>query len=66
MDLPPHQERVINEKSELDMKIVKLEDFIRNNIIFKELHCEEQLLLYKQSAAMKEYSDILRRRIEKF
>lgn len=58
----PHQQRVINEKDDLDKKIVALKRFVNSNSI--NLASEgEQELLKKQLVAMVTYSDILMARI---
>ena len=56
------QQRVIDEKKELDIKLSKLIDF-QGNIIFKGLTQEDKKLLKSQVTAMKKYSDILGKRI---
>ena len=60
------QERVINERKELNDKMIKLHEFITNNTIFRSLSEEDQLLLKDQYRVMRQYSDILDRRIERF
>jgi len=62
----PHQQRVIDEADELNDKVVKLNDFIRNNDFFKTLEVEEQLRMTKQLAFMESYLDILNQRIHSF
>lgn len=66
MNLAPHQQRVVDEKSELDEKLGKLHDFIQDNPIFKTLPDGEQKLLQRQDLVMAEYSQILSERIEAF
>lgn len=61
----PHQQRVIDEKAELDAKISKLTEFI-GGAIFKGLAENEKLLLKLQASAMVMYSAILDTRIETF
>lgn len=61
----PYQQRVVNEKSDTDTRVAKLEAFL-----FKEtsasLPLMERNVLYRQLAAMKEYSDCLGERILMF
>ena len=63
--LAPHQERVIFEREELEDKIVKLSNFLNSNT-YKELTEDEQLLLTEQLPIMKDYSDVLFKRIKLF
>lgn len=65
MSLLPHQERVIQEKKDLDEKIVKLSAFIVSDKSASLDHTEFNLM-WHQRTAMLEYSDILGRRIELF
>ena len=58
----PHQQRVVDEKSELDEKISKLDPFL-NTQIFKELHEAEKVRLRLQLHYMIAYSKILGERI---
>jgi hypothetical protein len=64
--LAPHQQRVVDERRELDEKIDKLKAFIMENPIFKTLPTDEQARLNRQCDVMIEYSRILRDRIEAF
>ena len=48
----PSEERVINEKRELEEKLVRLGDFILTNSIFKKLEAEDQELLCVQRHIM--------------
>lgn len=63
--MEPHQERVINEKSELDDKIGKLVPFLKTRI-FAGLPEEEKDRLSRQIGVMQQYSDILNERISAF
>jgi hypothetical protein len=63
--MKPHQERVVQERKDLDEKIDKLDEFIDGEI-FKTLPKDEQDRLVVQSAAMTNYSDILYARINAF
>jgi hypothetical protein len=66
--MQPHQQRVIDEKKELDDKLERLLAFIGegNGPIFSTLVAEEQQRLTTQARIMKEYSDILADRINAF
>lgn len=61
----PHELRVIAEKTELDDKIAKLNAFT-GSPTFSALEHEDQRLLRSQLVAMGGYTEILRRRIERF
>jgi crAss001_48 related protein len=66
--MQPHQERVIVEKKELDEKLAKLKEFCfgSNTKVFASLSPEERDRLEDQYTAMKQYSDILGKRIAAF
>lgn len=66
--MPPHEERVVAEKKELDEKAAKLKVFCfdRPSPIFDKLPQEDRDLLEDQYIAMLRYSGILARRIERF
>lgn len=66
MALAPHQQRVVDEKTELDDKIVKLRAFMSNNKIYGELEQVDRLLLQAQANAMERYSELLGKRIARF
>jgi len=57
--LVPHQKRVIDELSELNGKIEKLDKFIMENPIYKILIEEEQNILVLQVRSMQNYFGIL-------
>jgi hypothetical protein len=59
------QERVIEEKSELDTKLEKLNTFIGSDIYYSLAHAE-RVRLSKQVEVMKGYSNILAERIAAF
>lgn len=61
----PHQQRVVDEKTDLDVKIEKLEAFIEGEI-FSSLSDEEKDRLNLQLVTMDKYSDILGERIAAF
>lgn len=64
--MKPHQQRVVDEKAELAIKIEKLDDFIQRNPLFLSLDGYEQARLKHQRAVMTEYSAILGERIAAF
>lgn len=64
---PTYQDRVREEKRELDLKIVKLADFLGSgNSIARNLHVDERLRMGQQLQAMNAYSSILGDRIAAF
>ena len=63
--MAPHQQRVIDEKTELDSKISKLSEF-KMTAIFVSLAADEQERLIRQHSCMTEYSTILGERIAAF
>lgn len=65
MELQPHQQRVVTEKSELDDKRQKLATFIGNEM-YRTLGPMEQSRLNRQLEAMTLYANILGERIEAF
>lgn len=70
MPLQPHQQRVVDEKRELDGKLVALNRFIgtpqERNTLFCSLPAAECERLHAQRRAMVEYSNILGDRIAAF
>ncbi len=60
-----HEQRVVDEKNELDVKIEKLSDFF-NTPIFDSLEDEDKSLLENQHNAMESYSDLLKMRVARF
>lgn len=62
----PHQQRVIDEKRELDEKATKLSDFIGNSPVFDSLDADEQERMKEQCEVMWQYSEILKKRIMGF
>lgn len=65
--LEPHQVRVVEEKEELDRKIYNLQKFIEDLTgRFTGLHPDEQTDMRNQLRTMEHYSDLLRRRINRF
>lgn len=61
--MQPHQQRVIDEKQELDNKIEKLNAFTNSSEIYKGLPVEDQKLLQQQKVHMANYSLVLAQRI---
>lgn len=64
--IQPHQQRVIDEKTELDKKATALSIFIGTNPVFETIDPDEQELLKSQNDVMWQYSEILAQRIAKF
>ncbi len=64
--LPPHQQRVLDEKQDLDIRITKLDEFIQRNALFRQLDSEEQARMRRQLDVMREYAVILGERIASF
>jgi hypothetical protein len=65
MTLQPHQQRVVDEKAELDERREKLDKFLDTET-FENLPQHEKTLLVRQSYLMLEYSNILGERIAAF
>lgn len=69
MSLPetmqPHQQRVIDEKTELDERLSKLSAFLEG-AIFSGLSIDEQTRLRRQADYMTQYSQVLAERIAAF
>ena len=63
--IPPYQQRVIDEKKELDDRIEKLVAF-QDTDVFKALDPVDSGLLIMQANAMQTYSDLLSHRILRF
>lgn len=64
--MEPHQQRVVNEKAELDDKISKLDEFISSSQIYPNLEMKEKMNLTLQLLYMQSYSRVLGDRIEDF
>ena len=62
----PHQQRVVDETTELQDKFSKLGAFILDNPIFNTLDTPEQVDLQSQYDVMGTYLEILERRISRF
>jgi hypothetical protein len=65
-ELAPHQQRVVDEKTELDKKATALSQFIGTGSIFPTLDEAEQNRLREQCEVMWQYSEILGARIAAF
>ena len=63
--MKPYQERVITEKSDLDIKIEKLKSFLDGDI-YISLPVDERKRLFLQHFHMSEYSKVLGERIAAF
>lgn len=61
----PHQQRVVDEKAELDARREKLTAFY-STPVFHGLPESEQTLLLRQGVAMRNYADVLGERIATF
>ena len=64
--LPPHQQRVLDEKQELDMRITKLDEFVESNTLFNGFPASERGRLKRQLDVQRELSTILGERIAAF
>ncbi len=65
--MQPHQQRVVDDRNELDEKVKKLGVFIGGDSkIFLGLPVEEQERLRRQHSVMTIYSNILAERINAF
>ena len=63
---PPHQQRVLDERTDLKDKHAKLSVFIHDNPVFLTLPEAEQQRLQRQEIAMGQYLEILDERIAAF
>lgn len=61
-----HQQRVVDEKTELDTKAKALSEFIGGDSMFVTLDALEQTRLREQNEVMWQYSEILGARIAAF
>lgn len=66
MPLQPHQQRVVDEKIDLDVKASALSNFIGTNPVFCTIDAAEQERLKEQCEVMWKYSEILGARIAAF
>lgn len=65
MNLLPHQQRVVEERQELEVKIDKLRSFIPTDTCLS-LPFAERTRLARQLKIMLDYSEVLAERIEAF
>jgi hypothetical protein len=63
--IPPHQQRVFEERSQLEQKIIKLTAFV-DTATFMGLARADQSLLLEQLGHMRAYSGVLGARISRF
>lgn len=64
-ELQPHQQRVVQEKQELDERLSKLHSFLGSQV-FNSLDADEQSRLRRQADLMNQLSIVLGERIAKF
>lgn len=60
-----YQQRVVDEKEELDGRLSRLEDFLTTSL-FAKLDGAEKDRMQRQAAIMRAYSALLRERIDAF
>jgi hypothetical protein len=65
-ELAPHQQRVVEEKDALSIKLNKLEAFVGSRVYLKQLSAEEQTRLSRQLLIMQLYEQVLEERIGAF
>ena len=65
VEMKPYQERVVNEKFDLQVKLKALEDFA-NGDAFEKLPPQEQARLHLQGYLMRGYIEVLEERIDAF
>ncbi|MGE8444095.1 MAG: crAss001_48 related protein [Comamonas testosteroni] len=63
---PYHQQRVLDEKQELDISIARLDEFIQRNALFRQPGSDEQSRMRRQLDVMREYAVILGEHISAF
>lgn len=63
---PPHQQRVLDEHTELLRKMIDLSKFITSNPVFGNLNIAEQERMERQLLAMNAYNSVLVERINSF
>ena len=64
--VPPHQQRIIDEKAARDGEVSRLAAFIDSNPVFPQLPADEQARLRRQLDVMRELSVVLGERIAHF
>lgn len=63
--MQPYEQRVVDEKAALDVKIGALRTFMEGSM-YRSLVCSDRSLLVDQLHTMSRYSDILAERISRF
>lgn len=61
----PYQQRVIEEQSQLNDRINKLDDFTLN-LKFDQVNLTEQIDMLYQLRVMREYEEVLKRKIQRW
>lgn len=64
--LPSHRQRVLDEKRELDIRFIRLDEFILRDAFFRELEKDEHACMHRQLDVMRELSVILGEGISAF
>lgn len=64
--MQPHQQRVVDERTELETKHTALKSFIDTNEAFTKLPVAEQARMHLQYAIMRDYINVLSDRIKYF
>jgi hypothetical protein len=64
--MEPHQQRVVDELKELEVKRSKLGKFIQENKMFKTLPAAEKERLRRQFSIIMQYEEVLTERIRAF
>lgn len=64
--MQPHQQRVVEEKADLDVKIAALQKFLQESPMMAKLDRGEVYRLNAQNLIMVQYSAILGERIQAF
>lgn len=64
--MQPFQQRVVDEKRELDAKLASLREFIDRSPKFHEVDESERERLERQASLMRRYSEVLGERIGAF
>lgn len=66
MNLQPHEERVVQERNELNEKLEKLSHFMDKTAVYIDLPKRDKELLIAQENIMVQYQQILNERIGRF
>jgi hypothetical protein len=64
--MKPHQERVVQERTDLAEKLEKLDAFLGDTAKFRALDFSDGCLLVEQSEIMRAYVEVLDARIARF